>query len=37
MTVAEINVLATELGYSISGTTKAAKITSFLNAQAANE
>lgn len=37
MTVAEITALATELGYSISGSTKAAKIESFLNAQAASE
>lgn len=34
MTVAEIKTLAVELGYTISGATKAALITSFLTEQA---
>lgn len=33
MTVAEINALAAELGYTISGSTKAARVSSFLTAQ----
>lgn len=32
-TIAQIKVLASELGYSISGNTKAALISSFLDAQ----
>ena len=35
MTKAEILVIAEELGYSVSGSTKAAVITSFLAAQTA--
>nr|DAP48496.1 MAG TPA: SAP domain [Caudoviricetes sp.] len=35
MTVAQINILAAELGYSISGKTKTELITSFLAKQGA--
>lgn len=34
MTVADIRIVASELGYSISGSTKSALVTSFLSVQA---